>query len=178
MLDKFKNSFKEEAEELLGQLENILLELEDSPDNPEFLNAAFRAIHTIKGSAGMFGFEEIAKFTHDLENVMDQARSGKLPISKQFIDLALRGRDHIRALLGADEAVPQELISVSESLAAECRDFVVLPEGGPAPSESGGKESSSAERAEDKAAGGGKKTYYIRFQPGAKFLRTERGFCP
>lgn len=123
MLDRFKQSFREEADELLGQLEITLLELEDSPEDPELLNAAFRAIHTIKGSAGMFGFEAIAKFTHDLENVMDQARSGKIKISKEFVDLALRSRDHIRALLTADEAVTPELSAASESLADECRAF-------------------------------------------------------
>jgi two-component system, chemotaxis family, sensor kinase CheA len=172
MLDKFKQSFREEADELLGQLEITLLELEDSPEDSELLNAAFRAIHTIKGSAGMFGFDAIAKFTHDLENVMDQARSKKIPISKEFVDLALRGRDHIRALLVADEAVPPELSAESETLAAECRAFVGAGgEGaGPAagvasiaePKESSAPASPKAPKA---ATPGKKSSWKITFKP-------------
>ena len=124
MLDKFKSSFREEAEELLGQLESTLLELEDAPSDTELLNAAFRAIHTVKGSAGMFGFEEIARFTHDLENVMDKARAGKIAITKDFIDLTLRGRDHIRALLSSGEDLTEEQRLATDALADECRALV------------------------------------------------------
>ena len=180
MLDKFKNSFKEEAEELLGQLESTLLELEESPGDPEFLNAAFRAIHTIKGSAGMFGFDEIARFTHDLESVMDNARAGKIMISRDFVDLALRGRDHIRTLLSADESLPEDLRKASDALAEECRTLVatVDTEGqdaapsGPAPGTSGSPTSSGP----DVALPGGEpagvtRTCYVRFQPGPEVFR-------
>jgi len=174
MLDKFKQSFKEEAEELLTQLETTLLELEDSPGDTEFLNAAFRAIHTIKGSAGMFGFDEIAKFTHGLENVMDQARSGKITIVKDFIDLALRSRDHIRALLGSDDLVTPELSAISDALAAECRDFIAASEDGATPGEKDSQEASQAvdsSHSEETASPGDNKTYYVRFKPGAGIFK-------
>ena len=72
MIDKFRDTFREEAEELLSQLEDVLLELETKPGDSELINAAFRAVHTIKGSAGMFGFEKAGRFTHDLENLLDR----------------------------------------------------------------------------------------------------------
>lgn len=171
MLDKFKSGFREEAEELLGQLESTLLELEDSPSDAELLNAAFRAIHTVKGSAGMFGFDEIARFTHDLENVLDKARAGKIGISRDFIDLTLRGRDHIRALLSAEEAPTEALRRTSDELAEECRALAAGAEG-PEAGEEGGTAGTGS--AADAGIGGsgtgatpsaGLRTYFIRFQP-------------
>ncbi len=179
MLDKFKSSFREEAEELLGQLESTLLELEDAPSDAELLNAAFRAIHTVKGSAGMFGFDEIARFTHDLENVLDKARAGKIGISRDFIDLTLRGRDHIRALLSAEDALTEELRRTSDELAEECRKLAAGAEG-PGPGGEGDDAGPGAQVPEDIGAGGEEpggspatrpKTYFIRFRPGPDIFR-------
>ncbi len=175
MLDKFKQSFREEADELLGQLEMTLLELESSPEDSEQLNAAFRAVHTIKGSAGMFGFDEIAKFTHDLENVLDQARSGTLLISKDFIDLALRCRDHIRTLLNAEGAVTDELNAKSEQLASECRGFAAPDEGAGdsgASDGTGGEDSTAGyEKASQGRAPEESRTFAFRFSPSPDIFR-------
>ncbi|MCX7025662.1 MAG: chemotaxis protein CheA [Spirochaetes bacterium] len=126
MIDKFRTAFKEEAEELLGQLENALLEIESSPEDPELINAAFRAVHTIKGSAGMFGFEAIAQFAHGFENLMDLIRNGKLSVDKEIVNLCLRARDHIKQMLGEDGKPGTELTIVSESLSAEIRAITEL----------------------------------------------------
>ena len=91
--------FKEEAYELLGELETSLLELEDVPDDMDIINRVFRALHTIKGSGSMFGFEAIAEFTHEVETVFDSVRNGELPISKPLLTLALSARDHIYSML-------------------------------------------------------------------------------
>jgi two-component system, chemotaxis family, sensor kinase CheA len=113
MNDKFKDTFREEAEELLVQLEAILLELEEKPADMELINAAFRAIHTIKGSAGMFGFEKAGRFTHDLESLLDTCRNGQRPIDTHIVDLALRARDKIRALLSeADSSSPFDQVAL------------------------------------------------------------------
>ena len=82
-IDKHKETFKEEAHELLGELETSLLELEESPDNTELVGRVFRAMHTIKGSGSMFGFDDIAKFTHEIETVFDLVRNGKIPVTKE-----------------------------------------------------------------------------------------------
>ncbi|MBI5740184.1 MAG: chemotaxis protein CheA [Nitrospirae bacterium] len=101
--DKHKETYREEAYELLADLEVALLELEKSPDNGELIGRAFRDLHTIKGSGAMFGFEGIAAFTHEVETVFDLVRDGRMPVTKDLIDLTLSARDHIRNLLDLPE---------------------------------------------------------------------------
>lgn len=101
MIDNHRQAFKEEAYELLGELESSLLELEDNPRDMEIISRVFRAMHTIKGSGAMFGFDDIAAFTHQVETVFDTVRNGKLEVTKELIDLTLAARDRIKALLDA-----------------------------------------------------------------------------
>jgi two-component system, chemotaxis family, sensor kinase CheA len=98
-----RQAFKEEALELLGELETSLLELEEDPANDEVINRVFRAMHTIKGSGAMFGFEDIASFTHEVETVFDLARNGQISVSKELLDLTLLARDHILSMLEGEE---------------------------------------------------------------------------
>ena len=76
--EKLVEVFKEETSELLSELETSLLELEKSPRNEDAISAIFRAFHSIKGSGGMFGFDNISSFTHEIETVYDLVRSGKI----------------------------------------------------------------------------------------------------
>jgi len=99
MMDQHAQAFCEEAAELLTELESSLLELEESPADAELIGRVFRAMHTIKGSGAMFGFDDIAHFTHEVETVFDLVRSGKMQVSKELINLTLQARDHITALL-------------------------------------------------------------------------------
>jgi two-component system chemotaxis sensor kinase CheA len=123
VIDKFRETFREEAEELLSQLEDVLLELETRPEDVELVNAAFRAVHTIKGSAGMFGFEKAGRFTHDLENLLDACRGGLRAVDSRVIDLSLRARDKIRAMLAeADSSGPFD--EEAQALMAEFRAAV------------------------------------------------------
>lgn len=101
-MDQFIQAFKQEAYELLTELEAKLLELEERPDDIEVINAIFRALHTIKGSGGMFGFDDISKFTHHLENAYDLIRSNKLSVTTSIIDITLKSVDQIRVMLAAD----------------------------------------------------------------------------
>ena len=98
-----RQAFKEEALELLGELETSLLELEEDPANDDVINRVFRAMHTIKGSGAMFGFEDIASFTHEVETVFDLARNGQISVSKELLDLTLLARDHILSMLEGEE---------------------------------------------------------------------------
>jgi two-component system chemotaxis sensor kinase CheA len=102
-IDKYKQAFQEEAREVLVELEATLLELNESPSDSELVGKAFRALHTIKGSGSMFGFEEIAAFTHNLENAFDEVRNGRLPVTSELVDLSLAALDQIKAML--DQAV-------------------------------------------------------------------------
>ena len=81
-MDKHRETFKEEAYELLGELETALLELEESPDNKELIGRVFRVMHTVKGSGAMFGFDDIADFTHEIETIYDLVRNGKMAVTK------------------------------------------------------------------------------------------------
>ena len=94
-----EDTFREEATELLIVLESALLELEEQPDDVESVDQAFRAMHTIKGSGAMFGFDRLSAFTHHLENAFDLVRSGELAVTKSLINIALGSGDHIRHLL-------------------------------------------------------------------------------
>ncbi|MGE4442051.1 MAG: Hpt domain-containing protein, partial [Desulfomicrobium sp.] len=98
-----RQAFKEEALELLGELETSLLELEADPANDEVINRVFRAMHTIKGSGAMFGFEDIASFTHEVETVFNLVRNGQISVSKELLDLTLLARDHILSMLEGEE---------------------------------------------------------------------------
>src|SRR5512145_2087274 len=89
------NAFTEEAFELLTELESSLLELEKSSDDADLIARIFRAMHTIKGSGAMFGFDEVASFTHDIETVYDLLRNNKIVAGKDLIRKIVEGREDI-----------------------------------------------------------------------------------
>jgi len=97
--DQLENLFREEAAEHLAVLESTLLELEQRPQDPELISQAFRALHTIKGSGAMAGFDTIAAIAHEVEAVFVQIRQGKLQASANVIALTLSAKDLIRSWL-------------------------------------------------------------------------------
>src|SRR5690606_3450592 len=101
-LSQFFETFFDEADELLADMERLLLGLDlASPDNDE-LNAIFRAAHSIKGGAGTFGcFGQLADTTHLLENLLDLIRRGEMPLRKDMIDLFLETKDVLTAQVAA-----------------------------------------------------------------------------
>jgi len=109
--------FREEAQELLSEIEETLLELEQNAGSRELIDRLFRAIHTIKGSGAMFGFDRIAAFAHHVETAIDGVRAGHISLSKPLIELVLASRDQITLMIdsiGSDDA----------SLTAECNRIV------------------------------------------------------
>jgi len=108
MNDKLIETFLDEAHELLDGLEDHLLDLEKNPSDIEAMNAAFRALHSIKGSASMFGFDAVGAFAHEVEAALDYFRGKSLPATPELSDAVLRSRDHIRALLDAPETASAE----------------------------------------------------------------------
>jgi two-component system chemotaxis sensor kinase CheA len=98
--------FRQEAAELLEQLEGALLDLGVRPDDRGLVDTAFRALHTIKGSGAMFGFESVAAFVHDFETAFDQVRRGLAPCSPALVAASLEARDHIRALIESPHSAP------------------------------------------------------------------------
>ena len=115
--------FLDEASDMLRQFEQALLIMEEDPTDSENLNAAFRAAHTIKGTAGLFGFDAVVHFTHEAETLLECLRSGQLAVNEHLTALLLRSRDQMEALLEevrSGESDP-EVAAVSVSLGAELR---------------------------------------------------------
>lgn len=100
-LEPALEAFFAEADELLTRMEESLLQLESEPDNNELINDIFRAAHTIKGTAGVFGFDDVVHFTHEVESVLDRVRDGQMRVDNDVIGLLLRNKDHIGALVRA-----------------------------------------------------------------------------
>lgn len=93
-LSQFFDTFFDEADELLADMERLLLGLDVQQPDPDDLNGIFRAAHSIKGGAGTFGcFEALAQTTHLLENLLDQVRRGDMALRKDMIDLFLETKD-------------------------------------------------------------------------------------
>lgn len=95
--------FRQEASELFEALEGALLDLTVRPDDRELVDSAFRALHTIKGSGAMFGFDTVAAFTHEFETAFDRVRKGEIKPTEDLISVALAAKDYIRALIEAPE---------------------------------------------------------------------------
>lgn len=98
-MDNVLRVFHIEATELLEDMEAALLRLEKSPQDAEALNSVFRAAHTIKGSAGIIGEENIEAFTHVVENLLEQLRSGLINVSEEIVELLLGCKDHVSHML-------------------------------------------------------------------------------
>jgi two-component system chemotaxis sensor kinase CheA len=77
-LNRFRAAFYEEAGEHLENMEAGLLALESSGGDSEMLNTIFRAAHSIKGASSTFGMDQVARFTHVLENLLDRMREGEI----------------------------------------------------------------------------------------------------
>lgn len=102
-IDQVLHIFIDESRELLEEMENALLAVEQADDDgnekSELINAIFRAAHTIKGSAGMFGLDHVVEFTHVVESVLDKVREGQLAVGESLVVLLLACCDHIAGLI-------------------------------------------------------------------------------
>jgi len=103
--DEFVQYFRDEAEDLLQRIDADLLRLEQFVDagaiDPEIVNSLFRALHTIKGSAGMLQFDAVQRVAHTLENVFDLLRRDRMPLTESGVNLLFEGRDVLTALVRA-----------------------------------------------------------------------------
>lgn len=142
-LAELKQTFFQECEELLGALEQKLQALDEGSSDPEDVNAAFRAIHSIKGGAGAFGCTELVGFAHVFEASLDHLRSGRVSLEDAPFSLFLRCSDAVADLVAAarnDEPAPvrPDLLAALEQVgqvkAAEATAPPnALPEAAPAP---------------------------------------------
>ena len=119
-MSQFYQVFFEEAQEHLNSMESLLVELDIGNPDAEALNAIFRAAHSIKGSAGTFGFTDLAEVTHVLENLLDRIRKGELALRSEMIDAFLDAGDVLKELLAAHRgngvADPAQVAAMCERL--------------------------------------------------------------
>lgn len=119
-------TFRQEAQELLEQVEQGLLDLAHRPGDRDLIDAVFRGLHTLKGSGAMFGFDALAAFTHHCETAFDRVRKGEVPATPRLVGCVLAAQDHMRALAEGRSVEP----GAGEALLADLHAAV---EGGDAP---------------------------------------------
>ena len=100
-ISDFYQTFFDEADELLADMEQHLLVLQPEAPDAEQLNAIFRAAHSIKGGAGTFGFSVLQETTHLMENLLDEARRGEMQLNTDIINLFLETKDIMQEQLDA-----------------------------------------------------------------------------
>lgn len=117
------DTFRDEAMELVQELEAALLELEESPADSTHVDRVFRALHTLKGSGSLVGFDTVAGFCHEAETVFELVRSGECQIDQGLVSLTLSAQDHLKGMIlsefGADKVdddLTAELVAAFQAL--------------------------------------------------------------
>jgi two-component system, chemotaxis family, sensor kinase CheA len=100
-LDDFKATYFDECSELLNELEEQFAAIEQGERSSDRLNAVFRAIHSIKGGGGAFGFGELVAFAHAYETLLDKVRDGQIPLTDDVAALCIRANDVVADLVNA-----------------------------------------------------------------------------
>ncbi len=121
ILELTRAAFRQEADELLSELDTTLLQLEASPMDAALVNRAFRAIHTLKGSGATAGFDAVSGVLHGVEDALNEAREGRLAMNGEIVDIVLKVTDVVRRLLqgsGSDAALLEEGHASVRALAA------------------------------------------------------------
>ena len=140
-------TFRQEAQELLVQLEDVLLDLDARPDDHDLIDTAFRALHTLKGSGAMFGFDDLARFAHVVENTFDRLRKSEMALSRDLVATALAAKDFMRQLIQSPGDAPAAIgQSVLEALQRQGGGMLAAPHTADAapPTGSGGKNGATA----------------------------------
>lgn len=121
-ISQFRATYLEESFDGLETMEHGLLELGQGDPDPELINGVFRAIHSIKGGSGTYGFHSVGRLSHVMETLLDEVRGGERSIEPEIIDVLLAGVDVVRELLGQadaeDEEPPQAFREILDSLEA------------------------------------------------------------
>jgi len=106
MNNQVREVFLEEAKEIIANLETDIVSLEEG--DSEIIHNIFRYVHTLKGSSGIAGFDDLSEFTHKLESLLDRVRAGELEVTDTLVDLMLNSIDFVKLVLfndgGADSA--------------------------------------------------------------------------
>ncbi|OON41506.1 chemotaxis protein CheA [Izhakiella australiensis] len=128
-ISDFYQTFFDEADELLADMEQHLLGLDPEAPDSEQLNAIFRAAHSIKGGAGTFGFSVLQETTHILENILDGARRGEMQLSTDIINLFLETKDIMQEQLDAYKSAQEPDAAAFEYICQALRQLALEAKG-------------------------------------------------
>lgn len=129
-LSAFYQTFFDEADELLADMEQHLLQLDPQVPDSEQLNAIFRAAHSIKGGAGTFGFSALQETTHLLENLLDEVRRGEMSLNTDSVDLFLKTKDIMQDQLDAYKMAQQPDEESYRYICEALRELALTAKGG------------------------------------------------
>lgn len=156
-VDKVREKFLHEASDLIDDLEKAVLRLEKSRTDHNQLEEVFRVMHTFKGTAKMFGFDQIGEFTHYLENIYDDLRAGRLSLTDDILGVSLKAVDFIRQLLteGEGSHASESFVAMVEDVKQLARESVGIHRTVPV----------------DPDVKAGAKTYLVNFKPNLHFSK-------
>lgn len=120
-MSQFYQVFFEEAAEHLASMEALLLAINPAAPDPEEVNALFRAAHSIKGSSGTFGFQDMMEVTHILETMLDRVRKGEAPLTDDMVDASLVAGDVLKNLLAAHRGEDEADLAAAEAICHRLR---------------------------------------------------------
>jgi len=159
-MDNFQKKFIEEATDLINNLEEALLTLEKKPGDKDLIAGVFRIMHSLKGGGGMFGFDAISNFTHNLETIYDEVRNDRLKINEDLLSITFSAVDHLRNLLNPDALNDKQIKKIHDTLLAKV-DQVLKRIGTP--------ELKNHPNVEN-IAEGNEKTYFFQFVPNESIM--------
>ncbi len=128
-VSQYLDVFIDEANEHLQSLSDCIMTLEKEPENMDTINEIFRAAHSLKGMAGTMGFKRMQHLTHDMENVFQEVRSGKIKVDSAMIDLLFKCLDAIEGYQDNIRATSDEGTEDNEIIIKELNDFIAAANG-------------------------------------------------
>jgi two-component system, chemotaxis family, sensor kinase CheA len=161
-MDEMKETYIQEANELLENLESSLLSLESNPNDSSNIEQVFRVMHTLKGNSSMFGLTKIAEFVHDLETIYDKIRQNEMQLSKPILDTTLLALDHLNKIIVDSELEEEDNRSNHTSLINQIHAFI--GKGGEGHQIDNGSEVTKEPEVK------GPKTFHVMFQPNASIF--------
>ncbi|MCO7125976.1 chemotaxis protein CheA [Sporolactobacillus shoreicorticis] len=115
-MSQYLGVFLDEAREHLQNLNDKLMTLEQNADDPELINSIFRSAHTLKGSSGQMGFQNMMELTHIMENVFDALRHQNISVNSEMIDVLFEGMDHLEAMADSIEQTGSDTCDVAATV--------------------------------------------------------------
>ncbi|HEO64778.1 MAG TPA: hypothetical protein ENI73_02810, partial [Spirochaetes bacterium] len=141
-LEELKQDFFNEAQTLIESLEANVLIVEKDPTNNEAINEIFRVAHTLKGGSSTLDLDRVASFTHEMENLLEEVRSGNIPLTPNLVDLLLKSIDIVKTLVAASQANREEPAGYETEVIELIKKASITKEEAPIPEVSSEKSSS------------------------------------